>query len=748
MRRYISENGTDSDQCGQTAKTACKTMTNLLEQSHRNNPFVDPDLLDQVENVWDPIFNQFWSAFVDIERFLSMNSTMSPDIYPQVCTEEQMVNYTFYYTFSDGLCNLIKDIYFSRIISHEDRDYFNSSLDTYCRSIRNELMDTNLYVNELNCSNSFDIASYLLFGILGVEQTKYAMTSKLKLINVNILTVTNVKMNNEVFPAVGPYHFHCHFIPASNRIIHIDISNNTFHNVHLHLDNSRMSAHIKDNVFTQSGITISSPHATTHQQVILENSVFQGDNSEEILEVRNTTNIIISSCIFKNLISGMLCYNSQIEMHDIMFKNVSFPPVVTFENCRLYIHNFTVFKNNLFNVRLDSLMRIKYSEGTIENIKFEKNNGSCFSIVSGNITIQNLIATGNNPVNIEHDLQSNIGHILQSNMSLNNAFIFNNTGAFFFVFQSTMNISSCILKHNSNSHIRFMDLRESNVFITDTVFEDNIGHGLIGFSFHTEVVVSKSRFLLNRITRSLIIADLDIVSYDLDSYYIVINDSEFNNNQGEIVECKHCPFGNYASSGVVARMHSRSMQFSNCSFSNNVASGTAGILFAYDGKVSLFNCTVTNNTAYNEAGAFDLYNSSLLVKDSVFINNSCGVEGGVISAYRKSTLEISNSIFWNNKAEGADGGAIFLEDESKLESNSCQFIGNIAALGGGAVMVVDHSSYSDTGSTFTKNTAADNGKFITYIMIYHFKFILMYINSLSPAILKRIVLFRWSHICS
>ena len=93
------------------------------------------------------------------------------------------------------------------------------------------------------------------------------------------------------------------------------------------------------------------------------------------------------------------------------------------------------------------------------------------------------------------------------------------------------------------------------------------------------------------------------------------------------------------------------------------------------------------------------------------MNNSCGAEAGAIRAYRNSTLKISYSIFRNNKALGADGGAIILEDESSLVSHRCWFIGNTAASGGRAVMVVDHSSYTDTGSNFMNNTAADNGRF-------------------------------------
>ena len=64
MRRYVSENGIDSDQCGQTFEAACKTMTPVLEQIHTLNSFVSPDLLDQVEAVWTRVSDQFQSRYV------------------------------------------------------------------------------------------------------------------------------------------------------------------------------------------------------------------------------------------------------------------------------------------------------------------------------------------------------------------------------------------------------------------------------------------------------------------------------------------------------------------------------------------------------------------------------------------------------------------------------------------------------------------------------------------------------------
>ena len=98
---------------------------------------------------------------------------------------------------------------------------------------------------------------------------------------------------------------------------------------------------------------------------------------------------------------------------------------------------------------------------------------------------------------------------------------------------------------------------------------------------------------------------------------------------------------------------------------------------------------------------------------------------GAIRAHGNSSFNIYRSIFRNNKALDADGGAIILKEESQLQSDRCQFIDNTAALGGGAVMVIDHSSYTDKRSIFTHNIAVDNGRF-SFILPISIMFICIY----------------------
>ena len=560
----------------------------------------------------------------------------------------------------------------------------------------------------------------------------------------------NIGITNEsLMQTDTDYFYHVHMFSNANRTIHIDILNNTFHKVHFHLDNSRMSAHINNNTFTEAGITILSTSYNSQQPVILENNAFQGQKADTILQVQNTSNILIAANIFQNsqlsfrhMVDdianvGVLIHNSHVQMYGCLFKNVSFFPVLKFENCSFVSNALTMTENNLSAFQADreaperySLVHIKHSEGTMESIKFVSNlNLYCFLVTGGNIIFMNMIAAGNSEVQV--------GRAWAAALTIENATIANNSGGIFYIDSSVTSIRSCVFEHNSATY-RF---RNNNLFvfrqanIKESEFEDN--NGLIRGPSHNSSITG-CHFRYNHYVYGLIFVNvqwLQILSSIFESNdglgevisvsegYVVINGSKFSHNRNVVevtrgsIEFTNCLFNtNYALYRGVVSVQRGFMRLTNCSFRNNTAVRDAGVLFAIESQLFFLKCIATNNSASSEAGAISvIQDSTLLVENSTFANNSCGVEGGAIRAHRNASLTIFHTIFLGNKALGADGGAIFLEDESKLISGSCQFIGNTAALGGGAVMVIDHSSYSDTESNFTHNTAADNGKFKCYI---------------------------------
>ena len=664
----------------------------------------------------------------------------------ELCTHDRQVKYDFI----DDTCQEIKYICLQYIVSEEDREYFSHNLDSYCLARRKlYVKGQGFHCYSTDHTPEIDSLQYL-FREHFVKETQDQMISQLKSIKVELFTNMNITMTNETFFDMNNHYFYdLHIISTEIKTLHIDILNNNFHRVHLQLDNNDISAQIKDNVFVEAGVTISSTPTHVHQPVVFENNTFQGKNSKTILEVRNTTKVSINSTIFRNIfgrttlvnaIPGMVCHNSQIEIRGIFFQSVHFFPVLQISNCTVTIQNLEISDTDFSSYYIPLLLRllsISYSDVVIKNSHFRNNTyAQCFDVSSGNVTFQNM--------NVFDNDAGHVGSILEAVVNINNASLFNNEGVIFVVQYSTMIINSCKFKLNLHlnsypimfaSHFEFS---ESRVNITDSIFESNTkGSALLSITSQAEVFLTRNSFVFNRNINYLILANInDDDGYSLIQTYsanIIIDDSTFDYNQNVIqlsegsANFTNCVFNNnLASVGGVAKVFSGSMQFDNCSFSNNMASIHGGVLLAVGSQVALYRCSVVNNSASSEAGAISISEHSfLLLENSTFEYNSCGVDGGAITAHRNSSLIISYSIFLINKALGVDGGAIFLEDESQLESYSCQFIGNTAMSGGGAVMVIDHSSYSDTGSTFTNNIAADNGKFITCFLKSLFLFLML-----------------------
>ena len=593
----------------------------------------------------------------------------------------------------------------------------------------------NIDCNNSNPDNPLEILKQFF------NETQHQMIYQLLSVNVDILTDRDIDMTNQIVPDVDTFqYYHVTIIPANNRNIHVHISNNTFHNIYIHLDNSKISAHVTNNLFTGAGIKISPTSTDLHQPVIIENSVFQGFYSKSIFEALNTTNVYLHSCVFNNTklsvqpavegkdSSGLLCFNSQIELHDIVFRAVSFFPVTSFENCTLAIYQLTMSENSLSLPRSEtnSLLYLTYTEAIIEDSIFEENiYGSCFWIFGGNTTLRNVLLSSNNGMEY--------GRFVNATVNISN----NSMDSSFYISHSRVSFSSC--KFLNTYYL--MDIRESYVSIVHCLFKELRGAFSI-FILRSDLFIRGSHFLQvknsflfiyfkgysvsllnishcrfesNELTTTILYSRF----IDIASGTAVIRDTVFHNSHvtslidGKSIEFTNCVFNkNFVSHGVVSDNYG-TVHFSNCSFSNNVLSDNAwypySIVYASRAQLTIFNCTFINNSSPHGAGAIALkQDSSLLVENSIFVNNVCRFGAGAIEASRNCTIKMFYSIFNNNLVRGYGGGAIKLF-ESQLESDSCQFIGNTAEISGGAVMLGVNSSYSDIRSTFENNYCEVSG---------------------------------------
>ena len=243
--------------------------------------------------------------------------------------------------------------------------------------------------------------------------------------------------------------------------------------------------------------------------------------------------------------SGVLCYNSHIEMHDSLFRNVSFFPVLKFENCSFVSSNLTMIENDLsilflaipFDVfERHPLVHMKHSEGIMESTKFQSNAQLyCFRVTGGNITFINMIAAIKNEVLV--------GQSWNGTLAIKNAIVTSNNASIVYIAYSVISITSCVFKHNSYLSMRYSPLNRlftfdnSEVTITDSVFEGNKAHGF--FSINGEKIqksakIAGNHFRFNYNTSSLI---------NVNNQQLQILSSIFESNDGVMAV--------YRSSGVV-----------------------------------------------------------------------------------------------------------------------------------------------------------------------------------------------------
>jgi parallel beta-helix repeat protein len=94
------------------------------------------------------------------------------------------------------------------------------------------------------------------------------------------------------------------------------------------------------------------------------------------------------------------------------------------------------------------------------------------------------------------------------------------------------------------------------------------------------------------------------------------------------------------------------------------------------------NCTFSNNSA---SGGGGMYNDNSLptVTDCTFSNNSAELGGGGMVNYNSSSPTVTNCTFFNNSSESFGGGGMYNYDNSSPTVTNCTFSGNSADLGVG-----------------------------------------------------------------
>eukprot|EP00953_Heterococcus_sp_UTEX-ZZ885_P007030 4284-Heterococcus_DN1.PRE.2 len=145
--------------------------------------------------------------------------------------------------------------------------------------------------------------------------------------------------------------------------------------------------------------------------------------------------------------------------------------------------------------------------------------------------------------------------------------------------------------------------------------------------------------------------------------------------------------------------------FTDCQFSDHTAQFGAAVLVQTNLTATISNCSFTNNSASTTAGA--LYTGDLCavtVTDCDFSNNTATNYAGSTYVYSKSTVNTTATSFTGGSA--AVGGALVVVTESSVTSRDVHMRSNTVVNGGAIAIQAQLYVYN---SSFINNTAMSRG---------------------------------------
>jgi len=202
----------------------------------------------------------------------------------------------------------------------------------------------------------------------------------------------------------------------------------------------------------------------------------------------------------------------------------------------------------------------------------------------------------------------------------------------------------------------------------------------------------------------------------------------FNSRKGSVTITESDFNGNTATyeGGAVYSAGESETSVTGSTFTNNSVTaekGRGGVLSIHSASIEFDGCSFTENSAPSNGGALyvsyttaSTVNSDVKVKDSEFNNNTAGGHGGAIYATEheieedKVVLKVENTGFNGNNAT-VNGGAVYLtakvDAEMKdVDFNSNKTLSDTSKTYGGAVYMASGSSLDINGATFTGNESS------------------------------------------
>ena len=242
-----------------------------------------------------------------------------------------------------------------------------------------------------------------------------------------------------------------------------------------------------------------------------------------------------------------------------------------------------------------------------------------------------------------------------------------------------------------------------NVHVYNCSFSDNLaksGRGAAIFlDNNNELILLNTTFINNTAKKGA------TVYFNNTLNSIIIKDTHFINNTVTDDD----------GAGIKIPDGAAIVEFNNCSFIGNNASGNGGGLYIPNSITSL---TISNTVQYrdNVAGGNGgaIYwgiADEIVVENYTFINNTASKGATIYFVHQMNTIIFNNTLFINNTATDDNGAGISLEKISNSIIYNCTFNGNNASGNGGAIYVPSNivSIMITKTNRFEDNTAGGNG---------------------------------------
>jgi hypothetical protein len=160
----------------------------------------------------------------------------------------------------------------------------------------------------------------------------------------------------------------------------------------------------------------------------------------------------------------------------------------------------------------------------------------------------------------------------------------------------------------------------------------------------------------------------------------------------------------------------RTVSISNSVFDGNRAGQVGGAVFAR-GDLNIYESSFSYNEAVQGGAVVNIEDDAVVfIENSEFVGNTAGTLGGALVMQNLDRLEVSGTLFSENRAEDAFGGAMNIFNTEEVIITSSKFVENEARGGyiggngnGGAIDACNIPSFTSTRSLYQGNVSTGNG---------------------------------------